>query len=1051
MIDALIRWSLHHRAAVIALAAAFLVWGGWTAVRVPLDVLPDLTAPSVTVLTEAPGMDPLEIEALVTFPIESALNGSAGVRRVRSATAVGVAVVWVEFEWGQDVARARQTVTEKLALVAGTLPPAVEPPFLAPVSSIMGEVLFIDLESSRHSPLEVRTIADTVVRRRLLAVPGVSQVVATGGDQKQYEVVVDPARLASYGVTVDQVAEALSAANRNETAGFQVAQGQEYLVRGEGRFTSTAAIAAVPVRTTGSIPVLVSDVGVVREGAAIKRGEGSHDARPAVILGIQKQPNVNTLELTRQIEATLDDLQPSLPAGMTIHRNLFRQADFIEQALHNLFKALLEGAGLVVVVVVVFLMNVRAALITLLALPLSLVAAAVALDRFGLTINSMSLGGLAIAIGELVDDAIIDVENVIRRLRERAAMPEGERQSILDVVYHASTEIRSSVVYATVIVALVFLPLFLLGSVEGRLLRPLGLAYVVALVASLLVALTVTPVLCFWLLPGARLVREGGEAALTRRLKASYARWLEWALPKWRPVAGGAVALLVAALIALGVAGRSFLPEFNEGALTVSAVTVPGTSLADSNALGNALERLLHSVPEVESTARRTGRAELDEHVQGVESAEIDVRLKASDRSRDTVLDEIRQRASLLPGTNVTVGQPISHRIDHMLSGTRANIAVKIFGDDLPTLRGLGQQVQAAMSGIPGVVDVSAEAQADIPTLRVKVDPAAASRYGLVTGAVTEGLQTARVGRTVGQVLEGQIAFPLVVRHENQGGAALADVGQTRIQAPDGTQVPLAAVAAISEDRGPNFVMRENAQRRIVVQANVAGRDLRGAVEEIRARVAQAVRLPQGYRVEYGGQFESEAEASRQLLWLSLGVVVAIFFVLSSVFASARDGLLIMVNLPMALIGGVVGLYLAGGVLSVASIVGFITLFGIATRNGIMLVSHIRHLQAVEGVTDFRTAVVRGATERVVPILMTALAAGLALVPIAMSAGQPGSEIQAPMAMVIMFGLLSSTILNLVAVPIFYSRFGRPIGAPAEASPAPGRSTGPDAAPAPVS
>jgi CzcA family heavy metal efflux pump len=1026
MIDALIRWSLHHRAAVMALAAAFLVWGGWTAARMPLDVLPDLTAPTVTVLTEAPGMDPLEIEALVTFPIESALNGSAGVRRIRSATAVGVAVVWVEFEWGQDVARARQTVTEKLSLVSGTLPPSVAPPLLAPVSSIMGEVLFIDLESSRHSPLEVRTIAETVVRRRLLAVPGVSQVIATGGDQKQYEVVVDPARLASHGVTVDQVADALTAANRNATAGFQVAQGQEYLVRGEGRFTSVEAIAAVPVRTAGSIPVLLSDVGVVREGAAIKRGEGSHDARPAVILGVQKQPNVNTLELTEEIEATLDDLQRTLPPGMTIHRNLFRQADFIEQALRNLFKALLEGAALVVVVVVVFLMNLRAALITLLALPLSLVAAALALDQFGLTLNSMSLGGLAIAIGELVDDAIIDVENVVRRLRERAALPEGEREAILDVVYRASTEIRSSVVYATAIVALVFLPLFLLGSVEGRLLRPLGLAYVVALVASLLVALTVTPVLCLWLLPGARLVREGGEAALTRRLKASYARWLDRALPHWRPVAAAAVALLVAALLALGAAGRSFLPEFNEGALTVSAVTIPGTSLADSNALGNALERLLHGVPEVTSTARRTGRGELDEHVQGVESAEIDVRLEASDRSREAVLEEIRERASLLPGTNVTVGQPISHRIDHMLSGTRANIAVKVFGDDLPTLRALGQQVQGAMSGIPGVVDVSAEAQADIPTLRVQVDPGAAARYGLVTGAVTEGLQTARVGQTVGQVLEGQIAFPLVVRHEARDASALDSVGQTRIQAPDGTQVPLAAVAAISEDRGPNFVMRENAQRRMVVQANVAGRDLRGAVDEIRARLAESVRLPQGYRLEYGGQFESEAGASRQLLWLSIGVVVAIFLVLTSVFGTARDGLLIMVNLPLALIGGVVGLYLSGGVISVASIVGFITLFGIATRNGIMLVSHIHHLQAVEGVTDFRTAVVRGAAERVVPILMTALAAGLALVPIALSAGQPGSEIQAPMAMVIMFGLLSSTVLNMVAVPIFYARFGRP-------------------------
>lgn len=1046
MIDALIRWSLRHRAIVVALAAAFLLWGGWTAMRIPLDVLPDLTAPTVTILAEAPGMDPLEIESLVTFPIESSLNGAAGVRRVRSATAVGVAVVWVEFDWGQDIQRARQTVTEKLSLVSGSLPPTVEPPFLAPVSSIMGEVLFIDLESDRHSPLEVRTIAETVVRRRLLAVPGVSQVIATGGEQKHYEVVLEPARLAAHQVTLDEIAHALTAANQNATAGFQVSQGQEYLVRGVGRLTSLDSIAAVSVKTTDGTPVLIRDVGTVREGAAIKRGEGSHDARPAVIVGIQKQPAVNTLELTERIDATLSDIQRALPAGMTIHRDLFRQADFIEQSLHNLFRALLEGAALVILVVIVFLMNARAALITLLALPLSLVAAVIAMDRFGLTINSMSLGGLAIAIGELVDDAIIDVENVVRRLRENAARPEGERLPVLDIVYQASTEIRHSVVFATVIVVLVFLPLFMLSSVEGRLLRPLGFGYVVALVASLVVALTVTPVLCSWLLPKSRVIASGTEPRLTLRLKEGYERWLTHAFTWWRLVLGTAAALLVAAIAAILGMGRSFLPEFNEGALTVSAVTIPGTSLADSNALGNALERLLLSVPEVSSTARRTGRAELDEHVQGVESAEIDVRLVMKDRSRDAVLEELRQKVSLLPGTNVTIGQPISHRIDHMLSGTRANIAVKIFGDDLPTLRQLATRVQAEMAQVAGVVDLATEAQTDIPTLTVKVDASAAARQGLETGAVTAALQTARVGRVVGQILEGQIAFPLVVRYADDGAGARATsrgdtvgsaagshigeldtVGRTRIQTPDRRQIPLAAVATIREDRGPNFVMRENVQRRIVVQSNVAGRDLRGVVNDIQTRVAQNVKLPQGYHVEYGGQFESEAQASRQLLLLSLGVIAAIFFILSAAFGSSRDGLLIMLNLPLALIGGVVGAYLAGGVLSVASIVGFITLFGIATRNGIMLVSHIRYLQEHEGVTDFRTAVIRGATERLVPILMTALAAGLALVPIALSAGEPGSEIQAPMAMVIMFGLASSTALNMIVVPVLYAHFGRPV------------------------
>jgi CzcA family heavy metal efflux pump len=1031
MIDGLIHWSLHHRATVVAMAVAFLAWGGWTATRIPLDVLPNLTAPTVTILSEASGMDPLEIEALVTFPIESALNGAAGVRRVRSATAVGVAVVWVEFDWGQDIARARQTVTEKLALVSGSLPPSVEPPFLAPVSSIMGEVLFIDLESDRHSSQELRTVADTLVRRRLLAVPGVSQVIATGGDQKQYEVRLDPARLAVHGITIDEIAGALTAANRNATAGFQVADGQEFLVRGIGRLTDAAAIGAVTVRALDNVPVLVRDLGTVMEGVAIKRAEGSHNARPAVILGIQKQPTVNTLDLTARIENTLDDLQLALPAGMQIHRDLFRQADFIEQALSNLFVALLEGAALVIFVVLLFLMNGRAALITLLALPLSLVAAAVALDRFGLTLNSMSLGGLAIAIGGLVDDAIIDVENVARRLRQNSLAPQVERRPVLDVVYRASTEIRTSVVFATLIVILVFLPLFVLGSVEGRLLRPLGFAYVVALSASLLVALTVTPVLCAWLLPSSRLTRAAKEPALMRGVKTLYERWLLRALRYWKVVVASAVVALAAAVTATVPLGRSFLPEFNEGALTVSAVTIPGTSLADSNALGNALERLLHRVPEVASTSRRTGRAELDEHVQGVESAEIDVRLSPSDRSREVLLAEIRVQMSLLPGTNITVGQPISHRIDHMLSGTRASIAVKIFGDDLQQLRALGRQVQAEMAQVRGVVDLSAEGQADIPTVRVRVDGAAASRYGLVSGAVTEALQTARVGRQVGQVIEGQIAFPLIVRYAPQVGNNVSDLGETRIQTPAGGQIPLSAVASVVQDREPNFVMRENAQRRMVVQCNVAGRDIRSVVTDIQARIARAVSLPQGYHVEYGGQFESEANASQQLLWLSLVVIVAIFFLLFSAFGSVRDGLLIMVNLPLALIGGVVGVYLVGGVLSVASIVGFIALFGIATRNGIMLVSHIRHLQVHEGISDFRTAVVRGATERVVPILMTALATGLALAPIALSAGQAGSEIQAPMAMVIMCGLLSSTVLNMLVVPVLYERFGERIGSAA--------------------
>jgi CzcA family heavy metal efflux pump len=806
-----------------------------------------------------------------------------------------------------------------------------------------------------------------------------------------------------------------------------VFEGQEYLVRGVGRFTNVADIGSVVVRAQGQTPVLVRDLGTVQEGSAIKRGDGSHNAKPAVIIGIQKQPGANTLELTERIDTTLAEIQQALPPGMQIQTNLFRSADFIQQALDNLFTALLEGAALVILVVIIFLMNVRAAAITLVALPFSLITAAVAMDRFGFTLNTMSLGGLAIAIGELVDDAIIDVENVIRRLRQNAALPETQRRNTLAVVFHASTEIRASVVFATVIVALVFVPLFMLGSVEGRLLRPLGFAYVVALTASLVVALTVTPVLCSLLLPNSKMIRSAEEPRLTRWLKSAYEPWLHRAVRSWRLVIAGAAVALLVALAALFAAGRSFLPEFNEGALTISAVTIPGTSLADSNALGNSLERLLLSVPEVASTARRTGRAELDEHVQGVESAEIDVRLAMKERPREEVIAEIREKVTLLPGTNVTVGQPISHRIDHMLSGTRANVAVKIFGDDLATLRSLATQVQAAMAQVEGVVDLSTEMQTEIPTLRVKVEPELAARHGVPTGAVTEALQTARVGRAVGQVLEGQVAYPLVVRYARDESSDLDAIGATLIEAPGGAQVPLAALATIGRDRGPNFVMRENVQRRIVVQCNVSGRDLRSVVDDIQQQVAASVQLPDGVRIEYGGQFENESSASQQLLWLSLGVIVAIFFVLMTAFGSTRDALLVMLNLPLALIGGVFGVYLAGGVLSVASIVGFITLFGIATRNGIMLVSHIRHLQTHEGVTDFVTAVTKGATERVVPILMTALAAGLALVPIAMSMGEAGSEIQAPMALVILFGLASSTILNMVVVPVFYAHFGRPV------------------------
>jgi CzcA family heavy metal efflux pump len=996
---------------VLFFAAALLSGGAYTALKMPLDVLPDLTAPAVTILVEGPGMVPTEMEALATFPVEAAMIGAPGVRRVRSATAVGVAIIWVEFDWGQEVLRARQVVTERLAQVANSLPPNVEPPYLAPISSVMGEILFIALESERHSPLELRTVAESTVRRRLLAVPGVSQVIPTGGEQKQYQVLIDPRRLREYDLRLRDVEAALEHTNLNASAGFHAAGGQEYLIQGIGRVQTEEEIGGVVIAARKSRPILVRDIAEVRIGPALKRGEGSHNAHPAVILGILKQPGTNTLELTRSVDATLDDLERTLPPGMKIDRNAFRAADFIERALENLTRTLRDGAILVAIIVVLFLFNIRAALITLAALPLSVVAAVLAMSWFGLTINSMTLGGLAIAIGELVDDAIIDVENVMRRLRGA-----GGRHA-LEVIYQASVEIRGSVVFATIIVVLVFLPLFALTSVEGRLLRPLGFAYITSLLASLLVALTVTPVLCSYLLPGARAILRGAEPWLARMLKALYTPVLRLALRFPAAVLLIALALVTGAGVQLTKAGQAFLPEFNEGSLTLSAVTIPGTSLVESDALGAALERILLTVPEVVSTARRTGRAELDEHVQGVESAEMDVRLKLGDRPKGAVLEEIREKSTLMPGMNVSIGQPISHRIDHMLSGTRANVAVKVFGDDLMVLRALGRQVREAMTGIPGVVDLQAEQQTDIPTLRIKVNAAQAARYGLQAGEASEAVQTAYMGKEVSRVLEGQLSFPLIVRYKAEEKRSVQAIRNTLIDTPSGARVPLGALADIREDRGPNFIMRESAQRRMVVQCNVAGRDLVSTVNDIRKAVGEQVKLPQGYRIEYGGQFEAQSEATRLLLLLGALAVVATVILLATAFRSLADAWVILLNLPLALVGGVAGVFLGGGVLSVASVIGFITLFGIATRNGIMLISHIRHLMESEGVASTREAVMRGAQERLIPILMTALAAGLALIPIAMGQGQPGSEIQAPMAFVILFGLLSSTFLNMFVVP----------------------------------
>lgn len=1022
MIATLIRWSLKDRLFVVVAAALLLAFGGYRALRMPVDVFPDLTAPTVTVLAEARGLAPTEMETLVTIPIETALNGASGVRRIRSSTGIGSSLIWVEFDWGTDIYRARQIVAEKLQIA--DLPAELARPVLAPVSSIMGEVMYVGLRSDRHDLMTLKTLADWTVRRRLLAVPGVAQVTPTGGETRQYQVLVDPLKLAAYRVGLDQVTTALRETNENTSAGFLVENGQEYLIYGLGRVRTPEDIADTVVELRDSVPVRIADLAQVSIGPAVKRGEGAANGEPAVILAIQKQPNANTLALTERLDATLEELGRGLPEGVVIETGLFRQADFIEVAVANVEAALRDGALLVILIVFVFLGSTSATFITVLAIPLSLMAAVLVLEFMGASINTMTLGGMAIAVGALVDDAIIDVENIARRLRENAALPAPVRRSALSVVFDATHEIQGSIVFATLIIILVFLPLFFLSGVEGRLLQPLGLAYVTALAASLVVAVTITPVLCYFLLPHSRAVRWGREPRLATWLKARYAPMLKATLGRWRAVTLSALALLLVAVLSLSQAGRTFLPPFNEGSLTILATTPPGTSLEQSDALAGQLEAALLEQPEVIATARRTGRSELAEHTQEVNSSEIEVTLDMGGRATEVVLRELREQIATVPGIAATIGQPISHRIDHMLSGTRASIAVKIFGDDLYELRRLARLVEGQMEAIPGVVDLMVEQQADVPFVTVRVKRDAIARHGLRVRDVLEAVETAFYGQVVSKVLEGQTGFDLVVRYPQAVLENVTAVRETLVTTPSGARLPLHALAEVRRDRGPNLISRENVQRKIVVSANVAGRDLRSVVDDIRAAVALGVPWPAGYRVEYGGQFESAEQATRTLLLLGAVVVVGIFLLLYVAFRSARDAALVMLNLPLALIGGVVGVFAAGGVISVASLVGFITLFGIATRNGVMLIAHIHHLVEEQGVKDVKEAVRRAAMERLAPILMTALAAGLALVPLALAGGEPGSEIQTPMAIVILWGLLSSTGLNMIVVPALYLRFG---------------------------
>lgn len=1026
--DALIRWSLRSRVVVVVLALFLCGWGLYTTVRLPIDVFPDLTAPTVTVITEAHGMAPTDLETQVTFPVETAMTGARGVRRVRSLTVTGVSVVWVEFQWDVEVKDARQVVSERLSLVTPRLPEGVDQPLLAPVTSIMGEILFLGLTSDTQSDTELRTIADASVRRRLLAIPGVAQVTVLGGSRKQYQVRLSPDALLAHSATVGKVAEALRSANENRTAGLTAARGSQFLVTGRGRIRTLDDMSAVAVRTEGTMPLTVGDLGRAVIGGSPRIGDGGVSGKPAVVIGVQKQPGVNTLTLSDRINRVLGDIERRLPDGVTLETNLFRQRDFIDAAVQNVFHALRDGSVLVVLIMILFLANARAIFITLTAIPLSLCAAVIVLDLWGATINTMTLGGMAIAIGALVDDAVIDVENVVRRLRQGSSGGGGEGRSAFQIVLAASIEIRSSIAIATFIVILVFVPVFFLGGVEGRLLQPLGVSYTVSLLASLLVAVTLTPVLCYLLLPSSPSILEARQARFARLLQREYGRLLPVILRRPSTVLVPTGVLFACAVTGAFLWGRSFLPDFNEGNLTVTAGTLPGTSLEESRRLATHVENTLLSHPEVVSTARRTGRSEGDEHVQGLEGSEFDVVLSMKDRSKEEFLEALRGDLATIPGVNISIGQPISHRIDHMLSGTEASIAVKLFGRDLYGLRALAGQVEAAMRSVEGAVDVAMDQQLDIPLLQIHYDRAALARHGLGVREVADVLESAYAGLRVSTIFEADQAYDLVIRidgpADDWGTEALRELP---VGLPGGGRVPLSALARIKEDLGPNRITRERGRRKLVVQANVAGRDIGSVVGDVMERVDPLVAAMDGYEVEYGGQFESAREAGRLLLLLGIGVILGIGALLHTVFGSFRDTLFVMANLPLALIGGVLGVYLDEGVLSIASMIGFITVFGIAARNGILLVSHFRHLQLEEGVTDFREAVHRGATERLIPVLMTALGTALALVPLALSGNEPGNEIQAPMAIVILCGLFTSTLLNMIVVPPLYLRFGRPV------------------------
>ena len=1020
MLDNIIKFSLNNKFIILLSTVVLIVVGLRTAKNMDVDVFPDLTAPTVVVMTDAHGMASEEVERLVTLPIETAVNGATDVRRVRSASAQGFSFVWVEFDWGTDVFKARQIVSEKLITLTSQMPLGVGQPILAPQSSVMGEMFFIGIQADSTSLMELRTIADWNVKPLLLATGGVSQVTIIGGDYKQYQILINPDKMKFYDVTMREMADICKGISQNSTGGAVRQFGNEYVVRGIGRTSDIGALASSFIKARNGKPVRVGDVAEVKIGSAVKMGYASENAKPAIIISISKQPKTNTLDLTKRIEANLAVLQKSLPSDVRLDTKIFRQADFIETSVNNVQNALLEGAIFVVIILFLFLGSFRTTIISLLAIPISLLATILVMKAFGLNINTMSLGGMAISIGALVDDAIIYVENAYKRLRQNNIKPKEERQPVFTVVYEASKEIRASILNATFIIMVAFVPLFFLSGMEGRMLIPLGIAYIVSLFMSLVVAMTLTPLLCKLLLSDEKyLSKNEKEKWLIRTLSYNYERSLVWALKHKRVLVFSSLGLFIISLFIFVSMGRSFLPEFNEGSLTLSVITKPGTSLEESNRLGNLVETELLALPEIKSTARRTGRGELDEHSQAVNSAEVDVNFNLGERSREVFMADVRATLTRIPGIAATVGQPLGHRIDHMLSGTRANIAIKIFGNDLNRLFTIGNQIKTSVIGIEGLVDINVDQQIEIPQIQIKANREMLASYGISMNQFNEFVDISFGGEKLSDIYEGQRRFDLILRLDKDHTETIEGIRTSLIDTYDGKKVPLEQVADIVSVTGPSSITRENVQRKIVVSANVSGRDIRSVVNDIQNSIGNNVVLPEGYRVEYGGQFESEARASQTLMVTSIIAIFIIFLFLFQEFKNFKLAGIVLLNLPLALIGGVFSIYFTSGVLSIPAIIGFITLFGIATRNGILLLSKYQNMQKL-GVPLYKT-ITKGSADRLSPILMTALTAALALIPLAVRGDLSGNEIQSPMAKVILGGLLTSTLLNLYIVPIVYS------------------------------